>query len=176
MAAMIVAVIWVIFLLNGFLPVDLRRMGIRPRDPAGAAGILWAPFLHMDWKHLTANSGPLFVLSLMSLSFSRKLTFLAVLIIILGGGAGVWFFGAPHTVHIGASGVIFGLIGFLFFIGIFQRRVDSILVSVLAVFLYGGTLRGLFSWTPGVSFSSHLCGFLSGVFAAWILRRSFPSQ
>lgn len=169
-----VALLWVIFLTDWFLPADFRLYGLRPRRVDSLPGILFFPFLHANVQHLAGNSGVLLVLLAVSLSLNRIWTLEALVIIILGGGAGVWVFGKPNTVHIGASGVIFGLIGFLVFIGLFQRRWKTLAVSLLVAALYGGVLLTLFLYTPGISWSGHFWGFAAGVFAAWLMRKSAP--
>lgn len=164
---MAVAILWLVYALNLVLPVDLRVLGIRPRTLDGLWGILFGPFLHGNLRHLAANSGALFVLLLVSLSFSRKLSLTAILLITVCGGALVWLLGRGHVVHIGASGVIFGLIGFLMFTGVFRREWIAVLISLVICFLYGGALLSLFVMAPGISWSSHFYGFLAGIFAAW---------
>ena len=167
----VVALLWVIFLADWFMPADFRLYGLRPRRVDGLAGIVFSPFLHADFRHLLSNSGALLVLLAVALSLDRKWTAEAVAIIILCGGGGVWLFGRPNTVHIGASGVIFGLIGFLVFIGLFQRRWKTLAVSLLVAALYGGVVLTLFSYASGVSWSGHFWGFAAGVLAAWWLRK-----
>lgn len=169
-AVFILIFIWGVFFLDFLLPADLRHNGLRPRRVDGLWGILFAPFLHGNIQHLAANSGILFVLLIAALSFSRKQAVWALLIIVVVSGLAVWAFGGPNTVHIGASGVIFGLIGYLLFIGIFHRRWKALLFSAAVFLVYGGVLAGLFVVIPGVSWSGHFYGFLSGVMAAWLTR------
>jgi membrane associated rhomboid family serine protease len=165
-ALLTVMLLWMIHVLDLLLPMDLRLYGLQPRRIDGLWGILAAPFLHGGFGHLIANSGALFVLLTVSLSFSRKLTIMAVLIIFLLGGGLVWLFGSSNTVHIGASGVIFGLMGFLMFIGIFRREWNALLLSLAVFFFYGGALLSLLIHQPGISWTGHFFGFLSGVLAA----------
>lgn len=162
-----VAILWLVFFINFALPTDLRLYGLRPRHIDSLAGIIFMPFLHADLRHLIANSGMLFVLLTVSLSFSRKLTFRALWIIILVGGGLVWLSGKGGTIHIGASGVIFGLIGFLMCLGLFRRNFKALIVSLVILLLYGGALQSLFIYVPGISWTGHLFGFLAGVLAAW---------
>jgi membrane associated rhomboid family serine protease len=165
-ALMAVAVLWLVHFLNFLLPTDLRVYGLRPRSIDGLWGILFYPFLHGDLRHLTANSGALFVLLIASLSFSRKLTMAAILIITVVGGGLVWVFGGVQTVHIGASGIIYGLIGFLMFIAIFRHEWRALLLSLVVFFLYGGALLSLLRYEPGISWTGHFFGFASGALAA----------
>jgi membrane associated rhomboid family serine protease len=148
----------------------LRRYGLRPRQLDSLAGVVFTPFLHVDLRHLIANSGILVVLLTVSLSFSRKLTLGALWIIILVGGGLVWLSAKGGTIHIGASGVIFGLIGFLMCLGIFRRDWKALIISLAIFLLYGGALQSLLIYVPGISWTGHLFGFISGVLAAWWMR------
>jgi membrane associated rhomboid family serine protease len=163
----IVAALWLVHLLNLFLPLDLRVYGLRPRHIGGLLGIAFSPFLHSSFDHLIANTGALFILLVVSLSFSRKLTFKALSIILIFGGGLVWLFGAGNTVHIGASGVIFGLIGFLMFLGIFRGELKALIFSTAIFLLYGGALFSLLYYIPGISWTGHFFGFVAGVLVAW---------
>lgn len=165
-----VSLLWLVHLLNLLVPVDLRFFGLRPRLISGLQGIVFAPFLHHDIVHLIANTGALLMLLTISLSISRKLTILALLIIACLGGGLVWLFALSDAVHIGASGVIFGLIGFLVFLGFFREEWKTLLFSLAVLFLYGGAFFALLTPVAGVSWTGHFFGFLSGVMAAWWMR------
>jgi len=147
--------------------MDLRTYGIRPREVEGLWGIFCSPFLHGNFGHLLANTGALFGLLTVAFVFSRKLTWIAILTITLLSGGLVWVFGTANTIHIGASGLIFGLIGFLMFIGFFRREWTALFVSLAIGFLYGGALLSLLNVVPGISWSGHFFGFIAGVMAAW---------
>ena len=162
-----VAILWIVYLLNLMIAYDLRLLGLRPRDLNGLLGILMAPLLHLDIMHLVANSGAFFFLIAISMSFSRKLTVKAILIIMLVGGGLVWLLGSSESIHIGASGIIFGLIGFLIFLGIFRREWIALVFSALIFVLYGGAVFSLLIYVPGISWAGHIFGFMSGILAAW---------
>ncbi len=165
-----IAILWLVYLINIVLVVDLRLYGLKPRDLDGLWGILVAPFLHVGLHHLIANTGVLFILLAVSLSYSRALTFKALLTIMLLGGGMVWLLGKGGTIHIGASGIIFGLIGFLMFLGIFRRDWKAVMISVVISLLYGGALLTLLVYVPGISWTGHFFGFISGVLAAWWVK------
>jgi membrane associated rhomboid family serine protease len=169
-ATVAVAFLWLVYFLNLVLVVDLRVYGLKPRQIDGLWGILAAPFLHVDMHHLTANSGVLFILLAVSLSYSRAQTLKALLTIMLLGGGMVWLLGMGGTIHIGASGIIFGLIGYLMCLGLFRRNWKAVAISVVITFLYGGALYSLLIYVPGISWSGHLFGFISGVVAAWWVK------
>ena len=166
-AMVMVSVPWLVYLINSVVPVDLRLYGLRPRHVDGLWGIICAPLLHVNYSHLIANSGALLILLIAALAYSRKLTFTAILIIAVLGGGLVWIFGKENTIHIGASGIIFGLIGFLIFMGLFRREWRALAVSLAIFFLYGGAILSLLYDIPGISWEGHAFGFLSGVLAAW---------
>ena len=165
-----VTFLWTVYFVDLFLPFDLRSYGIRPRSIEGLFGLIASPFLHSSLGHLLSNSIPLAALLSISLTYSRKLTLQVVFTSALIGGGFVWLFGSRNTVHIGASGVIFGLIGYLLAIGLFRRELLALVVSLIVSFYYGWTLLSLLMVLPGVSWSGHFFGFLSGVLAAWVTR------
>jgi len=165
-----VAVLWAVYFIDLILPVDLRGFGIRPRTVHGLFGVIASPFLHSSFRHLLSNSIALVALLSISLIYSRKLTVEVVAMSILVGGGAVWLLGGRNSVHIGSSGVIFGLIGYLLTIGMFRREILALVVSCLVFFYYGWVLYSLFVVFPGISWSGHFFGFLSGVLAAWSTR------
>ncbi len=165
-----IAVLWAVYFTDIVLLIDLRQFGIIPRHVVGLGGIAAAPFLHIDIQHLIANSGALFVLLMVSFYYSRSVALKAIIFIWLFSGGMVWLSGKGGAVHIGASGIIFGLIGFLMCLGLFRRDWKALLISIVITVLYGSALNSLLLYIPGTSWSGHFFGFLSGVLAAWWLR------
>jgi membrane associated rhomboid family serine protease len=127
---------------------------------------LLAPFIHAHFFHIAANSLTLLILLLITLTHNRSVAFGVILMIIIMGGLGTWLFGSSNSVHIGASGVIFGLIGYLLSLGYYQRDFKSAIVSLLVFFLYGGALIFAMIPTIGISWTGHVFGFLAGVYIA----------
>jgi membrane associated rhomboid family serine protease len=115
-------------------------------------------------------------LLILSLSFSKKLTIIAYAIISLLGGGLVWLFGRSDTVHIGASGIIFGLMAFLMFSGIFRRELKTRFLSLVVFFLYGGARYALIVFEPGISWTGHFFGLLAGTLAAWWTKTEQKNQ
>lgn len=165
-----IAVLWAVYFINMLLLFDLRRFGLIPRHTAALWGIAAAPFLHVDIQHLFANSGALFVLLVVALSYDRSMALKAIIIIWFIGGGMVWLLGKGGAIHIGASGIIFGLVGFLMCLGLFRRDWRALIISIMITILYGGALYSLLIYIPGISWTGHLFGFLSGVLAAWWMR------
>jgi membrane associated rhomboid family serine protease len=165
-----VALAWVTELGDAIVPGRwLDSHGIVPRTMSGLWGIMFAPWLHGGFAHLIANTVPFLTLGF--LVMLRGLgTFVGVsLLVILLGGLGVWLFGASGY-HIGASGLIFGYIGYLLARGYFERSVGSIAVAVIVALVYGGALWGVLPGQSGISWEGHLFGFLAGVATAGIMR------
>ena len=149
----------------------LDSLGIRPRSLDGLDSILFAPFLHGGLAHLANNSIPFVLLGVLTF-LGGLCNFLVTTVLSLSiGGLGVWLLGTPNSVHIGMSGLIFGYLGYLLLRGYFGRSVGAILVSLILLVLYGGTLWGLLPFETGVSWTGHLFGFLGGALSAYLLRR-----
>lgn len=174
-AALFVGILWGVFVVNLILPIELRNLGIVPRTASGALGILCAPFLHANFAHLTANSVAVFTLIAIALTFDFASGIVAMATIILIGGAGTWMFGAFNSIHMGASGLIFGLIGYLIFCGWYHRNIKSVVVSLLILVLYGGTLLSLLNIVPGISWTGQFFGFIGGICAARITKNITPN-
>lgn len=152
----------------------LDIFGIAPRDLTGLRGIILAPFLHGNFQHLMANSVPFVILGWLVMLNRTRDFFTVTFISALVGGLGVWLFGATNSVHIGASLLIFGYLGFLLFRGYFQRDIPSIAVALVVVFLYGGVLWGVLPSEAGVSWEGHLFGFIGGIIAAKVISKPAP--
>lgn len=161
--ALFLGLIWFVFVLDRFLP--LEQLGLVPRTAGGLVGIVAMPFLHGDFAHLMANSVPLAV-TLLLLAGSRANSGAITVLIALIGGAGLWLFGR-QALHIGASGLVFGLIAFHIFAGIFERRPSSVTIAVVVGVMYASTLlQGVLPLQRGVSWDGHLFGALAGILVA----------
>lgn len=161
---------WVAEGLDFLLPFwEADQLGIRPRSLAGLAGIPLAPFLHGGFGHLIANSVPFIVLGGLVMLGGRATFWAVTVFVALAGGLGVWLLAPGHSVHIGASGLIFGYLGFLLSRGLFERSIGWVLVAGALLLAYGGMIFGVLPGQPGISWQGHLFGFLSGVLGAWAM-------
>jgi membrane associated rhomboid family serine protease len=147
------------------------QWGIRPRQISGLPGVALAPFLHKNLLHLLQNTVPLLVLGWLVALSGRWLFVRVALVTGLTSGLGVWTFGMGDAVHIGASGIVFGLLGFLIARGWVARRIGWTLVSVGVAVFYFSTVLSLLGPDPQTSWSSHFWGFLGGIGLAWGLYR-----
>ncbi len=165
----------IIELVDLALRGKLDQYGVRPRDARGLAGILPAPLLHGGFGHLVTNIPPLLFLgALVSLAGPRVL--IAVTAVSwLFAGLGAWVFGRRGSVHIGASGVVFGYLGFLFGRAIFEQSMVTLMIAVLAGLLYGSALWGVLPIKKGRSWQSHLFGLAGGFLAAWQILQLLES-
>lgn len=155
---------------------SLDQLGIRPRQSNGLWGILLAPFLHGGFGHLAANTGPFLVLGWLVLVQGLRPFFYVTVTVILVSGLGVWLVAPANTVHIGASGLIFGYFGFLLLRGYFDRRASTLLLSIIVILLYGGLIWGVLPQGAGISWQGHLFGFIGGGVAAYRLRPTTPGS
>jgi len=165
-----VAVLWAVEFLNVGLGLELQRFGVRPREPAGLAGILLAPLLHGGLAHLISNSVPLLVLGTGMLYLYPNSALKVLPTIYLGPGVAVWLFGSTSSVHIGASGLVYGLVAYVFAAGVIRRDRRAIAASMLVYFLYGTLVWGVFPIKPGVSWETHLAAALIGLALAIAFR------
>lgn len=168
-----IIVIWLIFILDLSLDLDLFYWGLYPRKLSGLWGILFSPLLHGSLKHIIANTIPIFVLSTGLFYFYRDLAFRVLVLSYLATGVLVWCFGRP-SYHIGASGLIYALAGFLFFSGVLRRHVGLMAISLIIVFQYGSLVWGIFPLEEKVSWEGHLMGLISGVILAIFYRHKGP--
>lgn len=161
---------WLIFIASWLSGGALVSLGVIPRTAIGLRGILFAPFLHGSLHHLLANSIPFVILGwFVMVRDSRHFT-IVTLAAIIGSGTMAWLIGAPGSVHIGASGVIFGYLGFLMLSGWYARSFGSILLSILVTVVWGGLVIGVMPGEAGISWQAHLGGFVGGVLAARTFR------
>jgi membrane associated rhomboid family serine protease len=165
-----VALIWVIELLNWSLDLEAEDFGVRPRQLAGLPGILFAPLVHGGFAHLIANSPPLLVLGTAMLYLYPSAARTVLPAVYLAPGVAVWIF-ARGGVHVGASGLVYGLVSYIFVAGLIRRDRRAIAASLLVCFMYGALVWGVLPIEPGVSWETHLAAALIGMLLAIALRR-----
>ena len=165
------ALMWVLEILDAAAGVDLDRFGIEPREPSGLDGILFSPFLHGGFGHLIGNTIPFLALGLL-IALGGAVRVLAVTaIVMVVGGLGTWLTGPENSVHIGASGVVFGYAAYLISRFLYTRNLLHLGAGVAVVLVWGTTLLIGFVPTPGVSWQGHFFGAVGGVVAARALHR-----
>ncbi len=167
--------LWVIYLVTDLLDIATYKLGILPRNFRGLVGIFTSPLIHGGFSHLISNTAPLIVMGFSIFYFYPKVAYKVFTIIYLGTGVLVWIF-AREVYHIGASGIIYGFVSFLFFSGVFRKDNRSIALALGVVFLYGGLIWGVLPVEKGVSWESHLFGAFVGIIPAFIFRKIDPPK
>jgi membrane associated rhomboid family serine protease len=173
MAAAFTGLLWIVQLTELALGLELARFSLYPGRTETLYGILTAPLLHGSPAHLFANTAPLLVLGTAVLYGYPRAGRIALPAIWLLSGLGVWLFARPAW-HLGASGLTFGLMFFVFTIGALRWDRRAIALSLVVFLLYGGMIWGVFPTAPGVSWEYHLFGAAAGVLLAVLLRRLDP--
>jgi membrane associated rhomboid family serine protease len=165
----LVALMWLSETVDTALHGRLDQYGIVARQPDGLFGILTAPFLHLGFSHLISNTLPLVTLGLLiAVSGAVRLFSVTAMVVVLGG-FGTWLISPPHTITIGASGLVFGYAAYLVARGLFNRRISQVLIGVVVVLVWGSALLGGLLPQDGISWQGHLCGAIAGLLAAWVL-------
>jgi membrane associated rhomboid family serine protease len=173
LAAAFVVVLWIIKLVEFASGSDFRHFGNLPRTPEGLSGLLLGPLIHGSWSHLISNTAPLLVLGTALLYGYPRAARLALPVIYFGSGIGVWLF-ARSSYHIGASGLTFGMMFFVFTLGAIRWDRRAIALAMIVFLLYGGMVWGIFPNDPRISFESHFFGAVIGVALAFVARRWDP--
>ncbi|HEU0201302.1 MAG TPA: rhomboid family intramembrane serine protease [Burkholderiaceae bacterium] len=170
LAAGFVALIWLVHLMHWALDLDAAPFGVRPRQLVGLVGIFVAPLAHGDFEHLIANTLPLLVLGTAMLFLYPVSSLRALPLIYLGPGVAVWLFGRD-SIHVGASGLIYGLVAYIFVAGLLRRDRRAIGASLVVAFMYASLVVGVLPVQGGISWETHLAAALVGVLLAIALRR-----
>jgi membrane associated rhomboid family serine protease len=169
--AAMVALMWVTETVDVAAGGQLDAYGIEPRDPDGLVGIVTAPFLHVGFAHLIANTIPFAVLgAVIALGGAARVVIVTV-VVGLVSGLGVWLIAPDTSIHLGASGLVFGYATYLLTRGLFTRSAMHLLLGVLILALFGAALLGGLVPRAGISWQGHLFGAVGGVLAARLLTR-----
>jgi len=174
-----VIVIWLVKFVELIFKIDLGVYGLQPLHAKGLIGIITAPLLHVSFSHLFPNTIPLFILSGLLFYFYRVIAWRIFILIWVLTGLWVWFLAREDSIHIGASGIVYGLASFLFFSGIIRRDAKLMAITLLIAFLYGGMVWGVFpQFFPRerISWESHLMGLLAGLILAIYYRKAGPQR
>jgi membrane associated rhomboid family serine protease len=167
------AALWLIKIVEIMLGANLIKYGVYPGQMSGLAGILWAPLIHSSFTHLFANTAPLLVLGTVLLYGYPKSAKIVIPAVYFGTGLGVWLF-ARQAFHVGASGLTFGFMFFVFTVGVLRWDKRATSLSLVVFFLYGGMIWGIFPNKPDISFESHFFAAMIGIALAVLLRNHDP--
>ncbi len=170
-----VAVIWLIAIVELLFELDLYWLGVLPRSFTGLKGIFTSPLIHGGFSHLISNSVPFLVSGTIIMYFYKNVAFKSFSWMYVITGAMVWIFARNENIgndvyHIGASGVVYAMVAFIFFSGMFVRNRLSIVLSLIMILLYSGMIQGILPNQEGISWESHLMGGLVGMIVAMFFR------
>lgn len=170
-----VGLLWAIKVVQFLGGLNLVQYGVFPRHLASLDGVLWAPLIHGSWSHLMSNTPSILVLGTTLLFGYPRAARIVLPTVYLGAGFAVWLF-ARSSYHIGASGLTFGAMFFVFTIGVLRWDRQAIALSMIVFFLYGGMIWGVFPGDPSISFETHFFGAAIGLALAFALRSSDPPK
>ncbi len=173
LVASFTAVLWLIKIVEMMLGANFARYGVYPGQLYGLTGIIWAPLIHTSFSHLLANTAPLLLLGTALLYGYPRSAKIVIPAVYLGSGLGVWLF-ARDAFHVGASGLTFGFMFFVFTVGVLRWDKRATALSLVVFFLYGGMIWGIFPSKPDISFESHFFGAMIGITLAILLRNYDP--
>jgi membrane associated rhomboid family serine protease len=166
--------IWFIHIVRTVFNMGLVDWGIYPREAYGLRGILFAPVLHGDWAHIASNSVPFLVCATMIIYFYPRVALRSFVMIYFVTGFCVWLFARAGVYHIGLSYVVYGLVSFIFWTGVFRRSIRGIILALIIVTFYSGMFAGVLPTTEvlqkNISWESHLMGAIIGVLAAYFYK------
>ena len=174
----LVAIMWLVKIVETVFDLDFSFLGIKPISAEGLPGILLFHFIHGDWHHLFANTVPILVLGASLYYFYRPIANKILLILMFSTGLITWCM-ARSGIHIGASGLVYGLTFFLMLSGFIRRDRKLIIISLIVVFLYGSLVWGLYpkyAIENNISWEGHLAGFIMGLFLAFYFRKEGPQR
>ena len=174
--ALFILVLFVVEWIEHIYGMRFAKYGVLPRTLEGLKGVFLSPFIHSDWKHLTNNALPLFVLTATLGYFYKGIAKEVFLWMWLISGLWLWAIGRS-SFHIGASGLLYALASFLFFSGFIRKHTKLMSISMFVVFLYGGMVWGIFPMREHISWEGHLAGVLAGlILAYWFKDKGPPKQ
>ncbi|MEX1192804.1 MAG: rhomboid family intramembrane serine protease [Brumimicrobium sp.] len=174
---LIIVIMWSIFLIDRYYQLDLYKYGVKPSTSEGIKGIFLMPLIHSqkDFSHIINNSIPTFIFLSALIYFYREIAIYVVLLVWVGAGFLLWYLAVnTNSYHIGMSGVIYGLFGFLFTSGLIRKYIPLQAITLFVAFVYGSMIWGIFPMEPGISWEGHLLGLMVGVIVAFAFRKKGP--
>ncbi len=170
-----VLIIWTIYYVELRFQINLNHLGVYPRALSGLPGIVFSPLIHGSLEHLYNNTIPLAILLASLFYFYRDTAWSVLFYGIILSGLFTWVIGRP-SYHIGASGIIYVLVSFIFFKGIFTKYYRLVALSLIIVFIYGSMFWYIFPIEDGISWEGHLGGFITGLLLATFVKTRIPTS
>jgi membrane associated rhomboid family serine protease len=168
-------IMWSIKFIEIFYNTSYVDFGVLPRSFEGLKGILFSPIIHKDFNHLINNSIPIIVLGSSLIYFYPEIKFKLISWLYFTSGILLWGIGR-ESFHIGASGFIYALAGFIFFSGLMKKNKRLSALSLVVVFIYGSMFWGLLPTHENVSWEGHLSGLITGLIIAFFFKDLGPKK
>lgn len=165
--------VWMVFLLEISLDIDLAAYGLRPRDFRQWFGIITMPFLHGGFSHIIANTASFLVLGSLLFYFYNEDAIAVFIWSYFLSGIFTWII-ARGNIHIGASAMVYAFAGYLFTAGVINKDIRKMAISLIVVFMYGSMIWGIFPQNNNISWEGHLSGFTAGIGLAFMYRPPKP--
>jgi membrane associated rhomboid family serine protease len=178
-AFVLLVVLWLVYWADHLFLADFYQYGVLPKSIEGLKGILFMPLIHAkdDIKHILNNSVPFFLLTTLLFYSYKSIAWKVFIASWVFTGIGLWIFAANKgSYHVGMSGVIYALVGFLFTSGTLRSYLPLQALSLFIVFLYGSLIWGIFPTAPRVSWEGHLSGFVVGIVLAFVYKTDGPQR
>jgi membrane associated rhomboid family serine protease len=176
---LLLIVMWLVFWAEHLFLFPFHKLGVLPRTLEGLKGIVFMPFIHSDREiqHIFNNSVPIFILLAALIYFYRSIALRVFVISWLMTGFLVWIYAENKgAYHIGMSGVIYALAGFLFASGVLRKYLPLQGISLFVVFVYGSLIWGIFPMQQSVSWEGHFMGLVVGLILAVFYRKEGPQR
>ena len=171
------AILWILQIFNALDNYGFNQSyGIAARDVASLPGVITAPFLHVSWAHIESNSGPLFIFGFLAAYRGVKKWLGVSVLIIIVSGLGAWLISPAGSETVGASGVIFGYLGYVLVRGIFDRHRIDIVIGLVMALCFAYQFTALVPQNDGVSWQAHVFGFAAGIVGGWFFRERRPKK
>jgi len=170
-----VLLLWIIKSVEVVFNISFAQFGIYPRTEKGLIGIVTAPLIHASWDHLISNTLPFLIMGITVFYFYRSIALKIFFWIYFITDVWVWV-AAREAYHIGASGLVYGFVCFVFFSGVFRKNKSLLALSLFVAFFYGSLVWGVFPMMPRISWESHLMGSFAGIITAYYFRHEGPSN
>lgn len=178
-AFIVLGSIWLFYWADFVFQYDFHQLGVMPKTWNSFLGIFTMPLIHSheDYKHILNNSIPIFLLTSLLFYSYRKIALRVFVTAWIMTGLGVWLFAKNNgAVHIGMSGIIYALAGFLFTSGVIRHYLPLQALSLFIIFMYGSMIWGIFPTNQHISWEGHLSGLVSGVSLAFIWKQKGPQR
>jgi len=176
--SLILIIMWLFFWAEHLFPTyQFYKLGILPRTTEGLKGILLMPLIHSknDSSHIVNNSIPTAFLLGALIFFYKEIALKVFLICWFLTGILVWLYAQNKgAYHIGMSGIVYALAGFLFTSGVIRKFLPLQAISMFVAFMYGGMIWGVLPMEEKISWEGHLMGLITGIVLAFIYKEKGP--